>query len=208
MDGSGNEELLIGRPEHDDPTDWSQDGRRLVYDHSADSTGWDLWYVTLQAGHKVTVYGAPQPFLRTPFNEFYGHISPDERYIAYISNESGRGEMYVQAFPGGGSKWQVSADGGSDPRWSPKGDELFYLAAQFGGSGPMMAVSVETAGGFRAEKPRKLFDLPAGVDLSWFDVSPDSKRFLAVQAAGEAGATAQTTITVVENWAREFAGRK
>ena len=203
-DGSGSAELLVGGPGLDRPASWSLDGRHLVYYSISDSTGRDLWYAALQEkDRKVTPDGSPQVFLRTPYDEFGGRLSPDGRYLAYVSNESGRYEVWVRPFPDGGSKWQVSSDGGTYSRWSTKGDELFYVQDEtLAGRGPMMVVPVETGNGFRRGSPRKLFDTPEDVDFINFDVSVDGQRFLA-RGKSEA-AQPQVTITVVENWAREF----
>jgi serine/threonine-protein kinase len=205
-DGRGSETLLVGEPGSDIPMSWSQDGRHLIYQNTLGSTGWDLWRVSLQVDRDgMRAEGAPQPFLRTPFIEVRGRLSPDGRYLAHQSTESGRSEVYVRPFPSGEGKWQVSSEGGGSPRWSPKGDMLYYVAdGSVSGNGPLMAASVEMVKGFRTGRPVKVFDLPSGVDLSEFDVFPDGQRFLTVQAVGDP----QTLITVVENWAREFMGRK
>ena len=208
-DGSGSAELLLGGPGRDTPYDWSRNGRHLIYGNQSDSTEWDLWYAALrEQDGTVTLDGTPQVLLQTPYNEWSGRLSPDGRYLAYFSDESGRNEVYVRPFPDGGSKWQISSDGGTLPRWSPKGDELFYWADETGtGSVSMMAVPVETNGGFRWGRRRKLFDAPEDVPRSNFDVSVDGQQFLAIQTV-EDTTQPQITITVVENWAREFEERE
>ena len=208
VDGSGDAELLVGGSEPYWPSDWSPDGRHLIYFAWSDSIAYDIWYATLRDDGVLALDDTSQAFLRTPYSEWGGRLSPDGRYLAYGSNESGQSEVYVCPFPDGGSKWQVSSDRGSRPRWSPNGDELFYVQSATGtGQGSMMAVPVETTGGFRRGRVRRLFDAPEGVDLSGFDVSADGRRFMAVQRVGEAEQP-QVTITVVENWAREFEGRE
>ena len=94
-----------------------------------------------------------QPFLRTPFNEAAPRFSPDGRWLAYISDESGRYEIYVQPYPGPGGKWQISTEGGTEPVWNPNGRELFYRNGD-----KMMAVDIATQPGFSAGKPRMLFE--------------------------------------------------
>jgi hypothetical protein len=96
-----------------------------------------------------------QPFLRTPFNETAPQFSPDGRWLAYISDESGRDEIYVQPYPGPGGKWEISTEGGTEPVWNPNGQELFYRSGD-----KMMAVDVTTQLGFAAGKPRMLFEGP------------------------------------------------
>ena len=208
VDGSGDADFLAGRG---NPTSWSPDGRHLIYENWSDSIGLDIWHAKLRDDGVVAFDGTPQGFLRTPDAELGGRLSPDGRYLAYHSNESGRYEVYVCPFPDGGSRWQVSSDGGISSRWSPKGNELFYVANSTKnlpitphiGRGSIMAVPVETNDGFRRGRVRRLFDAPEDVDLIPFDVSTDGRRFLAIQRVGEA-AQPQITITVVQNWAKEF----
>src|ERR1019366_755361 len=100
------------------PTSWLADGQRLSFVELNPTTGYDIWVLDMKDRKAV-------PFLRTPFNEV-GWFSPDGRWMAYMSNESGRSEVYVQPYPGPGGKWQISTDGGMDPRWSANGRELTY----------------------------------------------------------------------------------
>ena len=97
----------------------------------------------------------PQPFLRTPFNEEAPRFSPDGHWLAYISDESGRYEIYVQPYPGPGGKWQISTEGGTEPVWNRNGRELFYRSGD-----KMMAVDIATQPSFAAGKPRMLFEGP------------------------------------------------
>ena len=96
-----------------------------------------------------------EPFLRTPFEEGGARFSPDGRWLAYVSIESGRPEVYVQPYPGPGGKWQVSIDGGTEPVWSRNGRELFYRSGN-----RMMAVETTMQPSFSAGKPRMLFEGP------------------------------------------------
>ncbi|MBI3695088.1 MAG: PD40 domain-containing protein [Acidobacteria bacterium] len=139
----------------------------------------------------------PVPFLETEFNEFFGRFSPDGKWIAYASNESGPYEVYVRGFPKSGGQWMVSNGGGSRPRWRRDGKELFYLTADR----KLMAVEVKAAGAtFEYGQPRELFQTSAANlgNTDVYDVTADGKRFLVNTALEEAAAT---PITVVENWA-------
>jgi eukaryotic-like serine/threonine-protein kinase len=143
VDGSGNEELLVASPQPKAPTDWSRDGRFLLYFSIDPQTHRDLWVRPMTGDQK------PWVFLKTQFEERYGQFSPDGRFVAYQSNESGLDEIYIRPFtpprepanPAGG-QWQISTAGGIEPRWSVDGTELYYLDP----AGRMMAVSITVAG--------------------------------------------------------------
>jgi eukaryotic-like serine/threonine-protein kinase len=191
--GSGMEELLATK-DGMTPVSSTPDGRFLVYTERAPATGWDIGVLPLNGEHKAVI------FLRTPFNESTPMISPDGRWVAYTSNESGRYEIYVQPFPEPGEKFQISTGGGSVPVWSRDGRELFYRV----GNNKMMAVPVETGVRFAAGKPVQLFEAQyrtggeAGVPTSGsYDVSPDGKRFLMMKPAA---LQPPTHINVVVNW--------
>jgi eukaryotic-like serine/threonine-protein kinase len=146
--GAGKEQVLVG-PTHDlkFPNHWSRDGRFLLYTHQDAKTNTDLWILPLRGDGVPS--GEPMPFANTEFSEGQGQFSPDTRWIAYASHESGRVEVYVQPFPtppGGGSKTQVSRDGGNQPRWRGDGKELFYLSP----GGKLMAVDVTEGPIFKA----------------------------------------------------------
>jgi Tol biopolymer transport system component len=195
--GAGEEEMLLkgGRPTH-----WSADGRYLLYEHSEAQTRMDLWVAPLTTGDRK-----PFPYLATPFDERQGQFSPDGHWIAYASDEGSPSQyqVFVQSFPTGAGKFQVSTGaGGAQPRWRRDGKEIFYLSAD----GKLMAVGVETSPAFQPGAPRALFDpRTMGIALvPWmnYDVSPDGKRFLASSTAtGENAASAP--ITVVLNWNAE-----
>ena len=135
-----------------------------------------------------------EPFLQTPADEGEATLSPDGRFLAYVSNESGMAEVYVQAFPGPGGKRQVSTDGGTEPVWSRNGDELFFRSAE-----RMMVVSVGTEPTFAATKPRSLFEDTYdkhGWFIANYDISPDGQSFLMVKSSGEEAAQ----LVLVQNW--------
>src|SRR5262249_52876426 len=112
---AGADEVLLESDQNKSPLDWSSDGRFLLFRNSSPQTGADLWI--------LPVFGDKKPFsfLKTPFDESDGQFSPDGKWIAYQSNESGRFEIYVQPFPGPGGKFQISTNGGAQPRWNKNG---------------------------------------------------------------------------------------
>ena len=126
--------------------------------------------------------GALSPALATPAYEREGRFAPGGRWIAYRSNETGRDEVYVQSYPTGGGKWQISTAGGAQPMWSPTGRELLYKSGN-----RMMAVPVDAGATFTPGAPRVLFDMPLPErvpgDPSRFGVTPDGERFLVVTTA-------------------------
>src|SRR6202521_6104920 len=135
------------------PASFSPDGRRLPYTERSPETGFDLWTVTLDLSDpEHPKPGKPELFLRTPFNERDGVFSPDGRWIAYTSNESGTRELYVRPFPGPGGKWQISDGGALYPRWPASGRTLFYESPA--ADRIMAADYISTGDSFSASKPR------------------------------------------------------
>ena len=203
-DGSGEEQPLVEGPLLKSTPDWSPDGKYLIYrvQDQNSNTDWDQWYVPL------TGDGKPAPFLNTQFRETESQFSPDSRYVAYMSNESGRFEIYVKPFPGGEGKWQVSVNGGRNPKWSMQSGELFFVE-----DNTLMAAKVRTSPTFQASTPQKLFDgEEVGMRFdtlsptsNMYDVSPDGQHFVMVQPVG---AGRQTYLTIVENWFAEFRNRQ
>jgi WD40-like Beta Propeller Repeat len=196
-DGSGGLERLTTSEYLNVPMSWSGDGQLLAFMENNPTTGYDIWVLRLS---DRTV----QPFLRTPFNESVPRLSPDGRWLAYISNESGRYEIYVQPYPGPGGKLQISTEGGTEPTWNPNGRELFYRSGD-----KMMAVDIVMQPSFAAGKPRVLFEgryelSPATTPN--YDVSPDGQRFLMLKP-NEQEASAPTQINVVLNWFEELKRR-
>jgi Tol biopolymer transport system component/predicted Ser/Thr protein kinase len=193
-DGSGGLERLSTSEYVQVPMSWSPDGQVLAYIEINPNTGYDIWMLRL-SDHKA------QPFLHTPFNESVPRFSPDGRWLAYISDESGRYEIYVQLYPGPGGKWQISTEGGTEPAWNPNGRELFYRSGD-----KMMAVDIATQTGFAAGKPRMLFErhyVPTPGTNSNYDISTDGQRFLMLKATDQEQA-APTQINVVLNWFEEL----
>ena len=194
--GAGSEQLLLESSLNKNPTDWSPDGRFILYLQQGPKTGYDLWVLPMSGERK------PFPFLNTSFDEREGHFSPDGRWVAYVSNESGRPKVYVQPFPGPGGKWQVSSGGGIDPRWRGEGKELYYIAPD----GKLMAAPIQAAGEtLEAGTPAALFQtriVGGGTGMGpgtseQYAVAPDGQRFLINVTAEEASAS---PITIVLNW--------
>jgi len=183
---AGKEELLYETAGLAFTTDWSRDGRFAIFDRLASKTGYNLWILPLAGDRK------PFPFLQSEFSERDGKLSPDGRWLAYESNETGVFEVYVQAFPGKEGKWQVSAKGGSRPLWSRDGKELFYIA----GDNKLMAMDVKGGARFEHGLPKALFEARTPGYAS-FDVTPDGKRFLLVNSLEQG---ANPPMTVVVNW--------
>ena len=187
------------------PHSWSADGRLLAFIEVNPNTGVDIWVQRM--GDPSVGSGQAtksQPFLRTPFSEGAARFSPDGRWLAYISDESGRYEIYVQPYPGPGQKWQISTDGGTEPVWNPKGRELFYRSGD-----KMMVVDISTQPSFTAGKPRVLFERhyqPTTTTPPNYDVSADGQRFLMLKPVQEEHA-APTQINVVLNWFEELKRR-
>ena len=184
------------------PTSWSADGRFLLY-HSIDpQTNGDLWVVPM-VGDRT-----PSVFLKTPFREAFGAFSPDGRWVAYQSNESGRSEIYVRPFvaPGAagtaaaaaGGQWQVSTAGGIVPVWRPDGKELYYLNP----AGAMMAAPITVTGAtLEPGAPVVLFPtriVGGGADVQQgrhYDVAPDGRFLINTELD-----SADAPITLLQNW--------
>jgi serine/threonine-protein kinase len=198
-DGTGAEERLTesGSNPHW-PNAFSRDGTRLVFS-DVTAQGSDLKMLSLDDQRTVDLIARPI------VGETNAEISPDGRWLAYQSNESGQLEIYVRPFPDvQGGRWQVSRAGGTRPLWARSGREVFYFAYSASG-GTVMAVPVESSSGFQAGNPSKLFAGPYYAALSGrtYDVSPDGQRFLMIRAAASA-VNNTPRIIVVENWFEEL----
>jgi Tol biopolymer transport system component/predicted Ser/Thr protein kinase len=194
--GAGNEEALLKSNETKFPYDWSQDGRFLLYAVSAQRHS--LWVLPLTGDdHK------PIPYLQAESNASQARFSADSRWVAYMSDESGKREVYVRPFPAAsGGKWMVSRGGGVQPHWRRDGKELFYISAD----SKLMSVEVTAGSGtFQAGIPKALFAAPiwgGGVNnnVTRYDVTADGKKFLINSLPREGTAAPPSPITVVLNW--------
>jgi len=204
-DGTGGLERLTTSEYVQVPHSWAPDGQLLAYAEATSTTGYDIWM--LRMGESSTGSGQvrkAQPFLRTRFDEAVPRFSPDGRWLAYVSNESGRNEIYVQPYPGPGGKWQISTESGREPVWNRNGREVFYRSGD-----KMMAVEITTQPSFIMGKPRMLFEgryRPTPATSPNYDVSPDGQRFLMLKPVEQEQA-APTQINVVLNWFEELKRR-
>jgi eukaryotic-like serine/threonine-protein kinase len=192
-DGSGSEEELADTGADAllaNIWDWSRDGKYILF-----AKGKELW--SLSRPERVA-----KPLLQANWTVRNAQVSPNGRWMAYASNETGSMEIYVSPFPGGNGKWQVSSGGGQEPKWRQDGKELFYLSAD----GKMMAVGVRTGANFEATSPLVLFQtrrrqsvsLP---DVFSYDVSGDGQRFLILSKVEEANAA---PLAITLNWASDM----
>jgi Tol biopolymer transport system component len=192
IDGSGGEDLVLATLLPKGPSDWSPDGRLLLFRSPDPKTGFDIWAVTLEGERK------PFPVVRTNFDERDGQFSPDGRWIAYESNESGQYEIYIQPFPGPGGKIRVSRNGGAQIRWRRDGKELFYI----GLDARLMAVPIQIRNQtLETGDPVPLFSTHIGGALQarfrqQYMVSDDGQRFLMNNIEEEP----ISTMKLIVNW--------
>jgi eukaryotic-like serine/threonine-protein kinase len=197
FDGSEKEELLLPIEKGDQqPYSWSPDAKVLVYQDGSPTTGLDIWALSI-ADRKTT------PIVQTAAAELDGSLSPDGRWLAYASNESGRFEVYVLSFTGSGGKWQISTEGGREPVWAHSGRELFYRSGT-----KVMLTEIAAESTFKAATPRLLFQGPylnTPTSSAEYDVTPDDQRFLMVQPSEQQSPL--TGLNVVLSWFEELKRR-
>ena len=204
--GSGDEERLTDSHDSLRAQDWSPDGHFLLYvvnsNDLASTTQFDLWLLPMTGDRKA------MPFLSTPFREWRGQFSPDGKWVAYTSDQSGGSEVYVQSFSTGGARWRVSSKGGDWVRWRRDGREIFYIAPDR----KLMSVAVRAMTGLlEFGTPRALFTIPGPLtergDVApyMYDVAPDGQRFLVGVPAGNA---ASPPMTVILNWQSGLSARE
>jgi Tol biopolymer transport system component len=194
--GAGAEQTLLISPNLKVPYSWSADGHFVLYGEEGSQTSRDLWALPIEGDRK------PVAVVNSPFYEGNGQFSPDGRWVAYHSNESGRYEVYVVPFPAGGGKWKISTAGGISPRWRHDGKELFFI----GPDGQMMAAAISGSGAsIETVPPTPLFQtriVGGGTNSGnkhQYAVSPDV-RFLINVAAGD---STVAPITLILNWSPE-----
>jgi dipeptidyl aminopeptidase/acylaminoacyl peptidase len=190
--GAGADELLLSAPDNEWPLHWSRDGRFLLFQRSDLSGGFDLWALPMTGGDRAAI-----PVATTPFIERLGEFSPDGRWVAYETDESGQAEVVVQSFPAPGGRWPVSTDGGSAPRWRADGRELYFVARD----GTMMAVAVPVAAErFEPGPPAALFETHLGAQTfkNQYAVAGDGRFVLTSVTA----TTTAPPINVILNVAR------
>jgi len=197
--GVGVDELVATDGGPSLPAQWSPDNKFIVFSRAqGGGSGTDMWLLPLTGERK------PRPFLQTPFDKIHTRISPDARWIAYTTNESGSFQVVVQSFPDpNGGKWQISADGGVEPKWRHDGKELYYLALD----GKLMSVPIKADRTFGAGRPVPLFQTVLTVNRTRpdrdrrYDVTHDGQRFLIVTPGNRSGVV---PVTVVVNWPSAF----
>ncbi len=199
--GVGKDELLFKSSNPKIPTEWSRDGRFILYEEVDPKTKRDLWVLPVKqsgsVGSDTLIADKPISFLRTEFEEEQAVFSPDGRWIAYTSNDSGTPQVYVQTFPASGGKWQVSPAGGAQPRWRGDGKELFYVTLDR----KLVAVTVKAGSSFEVSPARALFDtrFPNRLDLvpTSYSVTADGQHFFLLTRVE---ASSSSPIHVVMNW--------
>ena len=199
-DGSGSEmQLLEGSDHFRVVTSWSSDGKFLFYHEGVSGGayakgapgGWSIWVLPLSGDRKA------YPFLQSSASAREATLSPDGKWLAYCSNESGEYRVYVVPFPGTGGKWQVSRSDGRGPLWRHDGKELFYLSAD----NKLLAVPVNASGGtFSSGDARVLFDSQSYGVFGRYQNTSDGRRFVVVYE----GSQPSSTLTFISNWTAEL----
>jgi hypothetical protein len=194
LTGAGEETLLFESDDTMFPAGWTQNGEFLAFDRQVQGTAYDVWILPLDGKRE------PYPFIQTQFEDAGAAFSPDGKWMAYHSTESGRWEVYVTPFPGPGRKWQVSTEGGAWAKWTEDGKELFY----HGLNGQLMAVEVEVDGqddAFVVGAAEALFTIGKLGGFYIYAPTRDGQRFLIVRPEREEDAS---PLTLVLNWEAEL----
>jgi Tol biopolymer transport system component/predicted Ser/Thr protein kinase len=188
-DGAAVEERVMQSPNNQVAIDWSHDGRYVLYGEQAPDAA--LWVLPVTPEGRAA--GKPWPFVRGHFVQTSARFSPDSRWVAYQSSESGQSEVYVRSFPEPRDKVRISPSGGNSPEWGPNGLELFYASRD----GKLMLVTLKLAGtSLAASLPREMFALPVRPSAgNAYEVAPDGQRFLISDVA-----PSSEPLTVIVNW--------
>jgi serine/threonine-protein kinase len=208
-DGAGQPQPLTQRKGFQSPWSFTPDGRQLAFMANDSKSGWDLWTVPIESDGAGLRAGTPVVFLQTPANERSPTLSPDGRWLAYSSDESGTYQIYVRAFPDKGGKWQISNSGGIYPMWSRDGHELFLETTDYR---IMVAAYTVKGDSFAADRPQMWSDrklasvVTAGAAGSRnVTIAPDGKRFAALMPAAAPGAEqAQNQVVFLLNFSDEL----
>jgi eukaryotic-like serine/threonine-protein kinase len=196
-DGSGEPKALVATPLNDSGSDWSDDGKYMLY-NTCSRGQCDLWYLKRKDGYQDF---EALPFIQSPFDEYDAYFSPDGRFVVYTANDSGRNEVYVRRFPDGTGMKQISMRGGAQPRWRKDGNELFFVE-----DATLVTVRVSSVRDFALGAAERLFEDKeafAGRALR-YDVSFDGRRILMTETLQKAN----LSIRVVQNWFAEFRDRQ
>jgi serine/threonine-protein kinase len=208
-DGSGKPQPLTQSKNTQNPWSFAPDGKRLAFQEQDSKTSYDLWTVPLESDGAGMRAGKPEVLLQTPADERDPSFSPDGRWLAYISDESGTFQVYVRAFPDKGGKWQISNGDGGYPMWSRNGHELFFETLD--NHHIMVAVYTVKGDSFVADKPRVWLEkqLGGGVNsVKNVDLVPDGKRIVALMPVETAEAQkAQNHVIFLENFFDEVRRR-
>jgi Tol biopolymer transport system component len=197
VNGSGPEEVLVESDHQLQPFSWSADGKLFAFQELHPTNGLDIWVLPMDAD------GRPHPFLRTAHHEAHPTFSPDGRWLAYVSDESGRWEVYLRPYPGPGPVVQVSTEEGYEPLWSPGGREIYYRRHR---GDQVMVVSFDPEEPSpRVGKPQLLFEGSYAGGVMYgrrYDLASDGKRFLMVREAEPP--PPPTQYNIVLNWHQEL----
>ena len=201
-DGGGDAQRLTQSKSSQIHPSWKPDSNILAFTQQSPDTGYDIMTLSMEGDEKSGWKpGAPTPFLNTAATEWQESFSPDGRWLAYASNESGRDEIYVRPYPGPGGKWQISANGGSFAKWSRNGKEIVYLEP----GGKLMVVQQTAAGDtFRASQAQPWASGQVNVSVRAFDVYPDGKRLIVLKDPSTGESTALNKVNLIFNFFAEL----
>jgi eukaryotic-like serine/threonine-protein kinase len=191
-DGAAAEERVTQSPENQYISDWSHDGRFILFGQVAGDTGSDIWSLEIAPDGKPSPGASPRAYIRAPFNQREARFSPDDRWVAYESDDSGQAEVYVQGFPDARERLHVSTGGGRFPEWGGAGRELYYVSK----SGKLMVVDLKFGErSVQASVPRELFAVEPAFAGAPYEAAPDGRRFLTKVARNSS-----EPLNVIVNW--------